>query len=79
MELSLPEQVWQGNAKKAQWRELKETIKAERGAKCEMCRSMENLDLHQTAARTSKGKDVAENLQLLCRKCHAITPSFGRK
>jgi hypothetical protein len=78
-ELSLPEQVWQGNAKNAQWRELKETIKAERGAKCEMCGSMENLDLHHITARKSKGKDVAENLQLLCRKCHAITPSFGRK
>ena len=33
----LSEQVWLGNANNSQWRELKETIKAERGAKCQAC------------------------------------------
>jgi group II intron reverse transcriptase/maturase len=75
----LPEQVWVGNAENSQWRELKETIIAERGAKCEICGSTEKLDLHHIKARKYRGKDVVENLQLLCRKCHAQTPSFGRR
>ena len=75
----LPEQVWVGNAENSQWRELKETIIAERGAKCEICGSTEKLDLHHIKARKCRGKDVVENLQLLGRKCHAQTPSFGRR
>lgn len=78
-DLALPEQVWKGNARNTQWRELKEAIKAERGAKCELCGSTDNLDLHHIIARRTKGKSVDENLQLLCRQCHAITPSFGRQ
>jgi RNA-directed DNA polymerase len=74
----LSEQVWLGNADNSQWRELKETIKAERGAKCELCLSTINLDLHHVKARKSKGKDEVENLQLLCRDCHVQTPSYGR-
>jgi group II intron reverse transcriptase/maturase len=75
----IPEKTWKGNAENSQWRELKEAIKAERGAKCEQCGSTENLDLHHTTARKDKGKSVKENLQLLCRQCHAQTPSFGRR
>ena len=75
----LPENVWVGNAENSQWRELKETIIAERAAKCEICGSTEKLDLHYIKARKCRGKDVVENLQLLCRKCHAQTPSFGRR
>ncbi|NEP15205.1 MAG: group II intron reverse transcriptase/maturase [Symploca sp. SIO2C1] len=75
----IPEQIWMGNAANSQWRELKENIKAERGAKCELCGSLKNLDLHHIIARKNKGKDSKENLQLLCRTCHAQTPSFGRK
>lgn len=77
-DLPLPDQVWLGNADNSQWRELKETIKAERGAKCEVCLSTINLDLHHVKARKSKGKDDVENLQLLCRDCHVQTPSYGR-
>ena len=75
----IPEQVWKGNAANSQWRELKETIKNERGAKCEICGRTDNLDLHHIKARKFKGKDEPENLQLLCRSCHTQTPSFGRK
>jgi len=75
----IPEQVWKGNAVNSQWRELKETIKNERGAKCEICGNTDNLDLHHIKARKFKGKDEPENLQLLCRSCHTQTPSFGRK
>jgi 5-methylcytosine-specific restriction endonuclease McrA len=73
-----PVYVWLGNAENNEnWRELKEEIKAERGAKCALCDSAENLDLHHLKARRYGGKAVKENLQLLCRSCHAKTPSFG--
>jgi Ni/Co efflux regulator RcnB/uncharacterized protein YlaI len=73
-----PQFVWLGNAQNNEdWRELKEEIKAERGAKCDLCGSKENLDLHHLQARRYGGKAVKENLQLLCRSCHAKTPSFG--
>ncbi len=75
----IPQQTWMGNATNSQWRELKQSIKAERGAKCELCGSVNNLDLHHIIARKNGGKDLEDNLQLLCRTCHAQTPSFGRK
>ena len=78
-EMPIPPKGWNGNADNAQWRELKEKIKAERGAKCERCGSLNHLDLHHIISRKDKGKDVEENLQLLCRSCHAQTPSFGRR
>jgi RNA-directed DNA polymerase len=73
-----PKFVWLGNAENNEdWRELKEEIKAERGAKCDLCGSKENLDLHHLQAQRYGGKAVKENLQLLCRSCHAKTLSFG--
>ena len=73
-----PEFVWLGNAQNnEEWRELKEEIKAERGAKCGLCGSTENLDRHHQKARRYGGKAVKENLQLLCRSCHAKTATFG--
>ncbi len=77
-ESPIPKHTWNGNADNSQWRELKEEIKAERGSKCELCGSQENLDLHHVIARRKKGNDIKENLQLLCRSCHAQTPSYGR-
>lgn len=73
-----PKFVWLGNAENnEEWRELKEEIKAERGAKCDLCGSTENLDLHHLKARRYGGKAVKENLQLLCRSCHTETATFG--
>ena len=76
-EAPLPEQVWLGNAENEVWRELKEEIKAEHGAKCFICGSTLALDLHHIKARRYGGQDVKENLQRLCRSCHTKTPSFG--
>jgi RNA-directed DNA polymerase len=76
-QIPLQELVWLGNADNEQWRELKEEIKAERGAKCALCGSQDQLDLHHINARRYGGLDVKENLQLLCRRCHVETPSFG--
>lgn len=78
VERPLPAYVWKGNARNNEdWRELKEQIKAERGAKCEECGSSERLDLHHVKAQRYGGKATQENLQLLCRSCHAKTASFG--
>jgi group II intron reverse transcriptase/maturase len=78
-EKPLSQRIWMGNAENVTWRELKEKIKAERGAKCEQCGSLGKLDLHHIVSRKNKGKDSEDNLQLLCRTCHAQTPSFGRR
>ncbi len=78
-EKPLSQRIWMGNAENVTWRELKEKIKAERGAKCSQCGSPGKLDLHHITPRKNKGKDVEDNLQLLCRTCHAKTPSFGRR
>ena len=59
------------------WREIKASVKAERGAKCERCGSRENIDLHHIKPRSYGGKDVKENAQLLCEPCHVLTPSYG--
>jgi RNA-directed DNA polymerase len=69
--------VWRGNADNGAWRELKEEIKVERGEYCALCGSQETLDLHHLQARRQGGKDVKENLQLLCRSCHGKTATFG--
>jgi 5-methylcytosine-specific restriction endonuclease McrA len=77
-EMPQPEVVWLGNAENNdEWRELKEEIKAERGAKCDLCGCQEHLDLHHLKAKRYGGKALKENLQLLCRSCHAETASFG--
>jgi len=73
----IPIKVWLGNAENDEWRELKEEVKAEHEAKCAVCRRTKELDLHHLIARRTGGTDDKENLQLLCRRCHAQTPSFG--
>lgn len=79
-ETPIPDYVWLGNAENNETlRLLKEVVKAETGAKCAVCGITGQLDLHHIIARRHGGLDVVENLQLLCRNCHALTPSFGRK
>jgi RNA-directed DNA polymerase len=78
-EKPISQTIWMGNAENVTWRELKEKIKAERGAKCECCGALGKRDLHHIKPRKSKGLDTEDNLQLLCRPCHAQTPSFGRR
>ncbi|MEM9216805.1 MAG: HNH endonuclease signature motif containing protein [Cyanobacteria bacterium P01_F01_bin.150] len=70
--------IWLGNAENnEEQRERKALVKAERGEACECCGSQVNLDLHHLKARRIGGQTVKENVQLLCRTCHAQTPSFG--
>ncbi len=77
-EAPLPEYVWVGNAENNEkWREIKAEVKAERGAKCELCGNRMNLDLHHLKARRYGGQDAKENAQLLCESCHVQTPTYG--
>jgi RNA-directed DNA polymerase len=77
-EKPLPDQVWLGNAPNNEvWREIKEEVKAERGARCEQCGSPVQLDLHHKRARRYGGHDTKENAQLLCERCHVQTPTYG--
>jgi RNA-directed DNA polymerase len=77
-ERPLPDHVWLGNApNNERWREIKEEVKAERGAKCERCGSSVHLDLHHKQARRYGGQDTKENAQLLCERCHVQTPTYG--
>lgn len=78
VESPLDSVIWLGNAENnEEQRELKALVKAERGEACEYCGSQVNLDLHHLKARRIGGQTVKENVQLLCRTCHAQTPSFG--
>ena len=77
-ESPLSDYVWLGNAENNEaWREIKAEVKAERGAKCEICGNHVNLDLHHIKARRYGGKDTKENAQLLCENCHVQTSTYG--
>jgi RNA-directed DNA polymerase len=74
------ERVWLGNAKNNErWREIKAEIKAEQGARCETCESTYKLEVHHMKARCQGGKDTKENAQLLCKRCHVKTPTYGSR
>jgi len=88
-ESPLSDYIWLGNAENNEvWREIKarseaerrsgfSEIKAERGAKCEICGRDDSLDLHHIKARRYGGKDTKENAQLLCERCHVQVSSYG--
>ncbi|WPV65945.1 group II intron reverse transcriptase [Chitinophaga sp. LS1] len=78
-EVSIPDKVWFGNADNESWRVIKAELKAARGARCEICGSLSNLDLHHIKAKKTGGKDTKENAQLLCESCHIKTPTYGRQ
>jgi 5-methylcytosine-specific restriction endonuclease McrA len=78
-EVAIPNKVWLGNADNESWRVIKAELKAERGARCEICGSHSNLDLHHIKAKKNRGKDTKENAQLLCESCHIKTPTYGRQ
>ncbi len=77
-EVPIPENVWRGNApNNERWREIKAEVITERGARCEQCGSTYNLELHHIKAKRYGGKDEKDNAQLLCKRCHVQTPSYG--
>lgn len=69
--------VWMGNADNWEWRELREEVLAQYAGKCAKCGAEGWLEVHHKQPRHQGGRDRIENLILLCRACHAKTPSFG--
>ena len=45
--------------------------------RCQMCGSMQNLQVHHLKFRSHSGGDVEENLITLCAECHARIHSIG--
>ena len=54
-----------GHAENVTWRELKEKIKAIRGAKCECCGALGKLDLHHIVPRKIFDKAAHQTHQKL--------------
>jgi len=53
-----------------QWNEIKAAIITKRGYKCEKCGSTKWIQLHHKNYDFELGKEKAEELILLCNKCH---------
>lgn len=53
-----------------EWRRLKKDVTERDGKCCRNCRRERGLDLHHVIFRSLGGRDVIENLILLCHHCH---------
>lgn len=71
---------WDGKTtpRKAEWVERRVAVLERDGHRCTLCGSMLNLHIHHRRARRSGGTDQMDNLQTLCERCHALTPTWGR-
>ncbi|MAU00348.1 MAG: hypothetical protein CL608_24670 [Anaerolineaceae bacterium] len=64
--------------KKADWVELRLAVFARDNHQCIQCGSTKELQVHHHHPRRQNGTNQMDNLQTLCRNCHARTPSWGR-
>jgi group II intron reverse transcriptase/maturase len=71
---------WEGQTTpaKAGWAELRPIVLERDGHRCTQCGSMANLHIHHCQARRRGGTNQMDNLQTLCERCHASTPTWGR-
>jgi 5-methylcytosine-specific restriction endonuclease McrA len=53
------------------YRELHQQILRRDGWRCQLCGSMQNLEVHHIMFRSQNGDDSDENLITLCAECHA--------
>jgi 5-methylcytosine-specific restriction endonuclease McrA len=53
------------------YRKLRRHILGRDGWRCQLCGSMEQLQVHHLKFRSQSGGDVEENLITLCGGCHA--------
>jgi len=61
------------------WQEIRAEVLERDEYKCSKCgRSLSSLDVHHIKARRHGGMDNVENLETVCRDCHAKTQTFGR-
>jgi 5-methylcytosine-specific restriction endonuclease McrA len=66
---------YSGYKKSQWWKGKRRRLYSERGGVCEACGKrfpMELLELHHIVSRSDGGRDVDENLKLLCGKCHEV-------
>ena len=64
-----------GYSKTKWWIEKRYRIYVERGGICEICGNkypLNNLQLHHKILKSKNGRDIDNNLLLLCPKCHNI-------
>jgi 5-methylcytosine-specific restriction endonuclease McrA len=50
---------------------LRQLVLRRDGWRCQLCGTMENLEVHHKKFRSRSGQDTGENLVTLCTKCHA--------
>ena len=53
------------------YRELHRRILQRDGWRCQVCGSMQNLQVHHLQFRSQSGSDLENNLIALCKQCHA--------
>jgi 5-methylcytosine-specific restriction endonuclease McrA len=59
------------NLRKEDYRELHQQILRRDGWRCQLCGSMQNLEVHHMRFRSHGGDDSEQNLITLCAECHA--------
>jgi 5-methylcytosine-specific restriction endonuclease McrA len=59
------------------YRELHRQVLERDGWRCQVCGSMQNLQVHHLKFRSRSGGDVEQNLITLCGECHARIHSKG--
>ena len=55
------------------YQELHRRVLKRDGWRCQVCGSMQNLQVHHLKLRSHLGGDVEQNLITLCAECHART------
>ncbi len=55
----------------ASYRELHRQVLERDGWRCQVCGSMQNLQVHHLKFRSQSGADSQDNLITLCTACHA--------
>jgi 5-methylcytosine-specific restriction endonuclease McrA len=59
------------------YRKLHREVLKRDGWRCQMCGSMEKLEVHHQKFRSQDGDDFERNLITLCARCHAQTHLQG--
>jgi 5-methylcytosine-specific restriction endonuclease McrA len=59
------------------YRKLHREVLERDGWRCQMCGSMQNLQVHHQQLRSHSGSDQEQNLVTLCHGCHNIVHQKG--
>ena len=59
------------------YRQLHREVLHRDGWRCQMCGSMQNLQVHHQQLRSHSGSDQEQNLVTLCHGCHNIVHQKG--